>query len=300
MKSARHATANNVSTYQRDASTTYELSREERFNELNRVSPFRSRWMDPHQHGAAVSPSTPFQKALPDLASWWYSSCLCLGDRPFDRPLNILRLALQEIAPPPGLNSLEGRLQRMLPNSPSEVEAIMKEFQAIANQQAAAQNASLLSRFEELAVTNNTPSPTENQVSPLLLLPDHARPSDRPSQRPSSTMGSMEISDKDIKARKDEFTNNGTARATWYLSIYREVQNATNGRLQLLTDKDKRFYNRYVAHPCRCLVQCCGGSIRMFVDTYGENFNKGKFVCVHNVQPRARQAAAQPSTVAMV
>lgn len=94
--SARHASANNAATYQQDAATKWELTVQERYSDSNCVGAFKSRHLNVDVHGTAVTPSTPFQKKLPDLCDWWYKEVVGLKKCPFDCPQEILKLALQD------------------------------------------------------------------------------------------------------------------------------------------------------------------------------------------------------------
>lgn len=94
-KTARHKSANNVDTYNQDASTRWELVKMGEDEEEQRVGPFRCRYLTRHQHGATNSSSTPFQKPLYELVHWWYDHCLQMRGKPFLSPISILVHALK-------------------------------------------------------------------------------------------------------------------------------------------------------------------------------------------------------------
>ena len=65
--SARHESLNSIQTYALDTATIYEIQKKEWFNNENTVSPFRSVRININIHGTRATPSTIFQKDLPDL-----------------------------------------------------------------------------------------------------------------------------------------------------------------------------------------------------------------------------------------
>ena len=80
MQSARHKSAQNVRTYQRDSMTLFEIAFEEKNNETNCVGCFCSIYLEDGSHGSAHTASTPFQHPIIKLCELWYSIFLGYGE----------------------------------------------------------------------------------------------------------------------------------------------------------------------------------------------------------------------------
>ena len=144
--SARHASANNAATYQQDAATKWELTVRERYSDSNRVGAFKSRHLNVDVHGTAVTPSTPFQKKLPDLCDWWYEEVVGLKKHPFDCSQEILKLALQDKKDESctiDFLSYEKRLTMQI-KDPDVIRSLMRHVQLLAYTYSNNENAELL------------------------------------------------------------------------------------------------------------------------------------------------------------
>jgi hypothetical protein len=107
----------------------FELVQRERHNADNRVAPFKSIFLEIGTHGSAMTSSSAYQQPLPELAQWWYSTCLGLRDLPVaNRPLQVLQLACNHRPRRHGVEEIKVRLTSSIRDS-SEVSAIMDMIQ---------------------------------------------------------------------------------------------------------------------------------------------------------------------------
>jgi hypothetical protein len=96
--SARHKTIKNASIYIQDAMTHYSRMQRDRFAKGELVSQWCSihmESMDPDN--LPVTPDTHLIKPLPELANWWYITCLgytTIG--PIPKPVDLYQYAVQK------------------------------------------------------------------------------------------------------------------------------------------------------------------------------------------------------------
>lgn len=158
MRTARHATVNNANTYQKDANTLFEVAHRERHNSDNKIGVFKSIVLEIGTHGFAITASTRHQKAFPELARWWYSSCLGLKDRPVgDRPVEILILACNHRQQLHGIDEIKSRLTRSIRNS-NEVSEIMDMISSVMPERSREETARIHHQLEEARAQSTQPS----------------------------------------------------------------------------------------------------------------------------------------------
>ena len=270
MLSARHATAHNAATYQQDASTKWELNVRERFSAENHVGRFKSRHLNVDVHGTAVTPSTPFQKALPDLAQWWYEKCLGLEQRPFERPMDVLALALQEKVP--GSNTVDfDTVQKTISTHVQDCDilcAIMKQVKALAFTHSKRENAELLRRLEGeklspvgMEVTKGQKNSASGSVSSVSI----------PSR------GSIELPTQGLIS-----LSTTVQKLAFIQAIYQQFLDKTGGDKEALTPASKRWCNRYF-RVVDCLNKHLRGNVASFIEEYNcaNDFYPSKFKCTH-------------------
>jgi hypothetical protein len=233
MKSARHKSVVNACTYSRDAATLFELHLLERCNDNNCVGTFKSIFLEVGQHGTAITPSTPFQRPLPELAHWWYTTCLGLsGSVISSKPVEVLNLALQKKPKPCNMDAIQARLSKSIPDDPQEVERLMAMFLENSQQQVRQENIRML---ENLARGSGT------TVPPTELAPMVSPPAKR--QRIAGTP-KIELDDR---PHLKQMT--GATRLEFLLSKEAEFLAKAFGSKKNLTDGSKRWYNRSVTGP---------------------------------------------------
>jgi hypothetical protein len=259
VKSARHKTVNNVSTYMKDASTLYELNHRERHSSDNEVGAFHSIFLEIGNHGSAITSSTPYQKALPELAQWWYSSCLGLKDRPVgNRPVEILYLACNHRPQLHGMDLLQARLTTNIHNA-NEVNEIMDIFRGTMAEHTREAVASIHLQLEEARAQSTQPS-QEVLVSVTGKKKDYS--------------GNVQFSETKLQK-----SIKGNDRIEFLLAREREFQEKTGGQKSKLTEAAKRWYNRHIVKCLVCLNTHLKGDRAAFLDIYGATFMTTTWTC---------------------
>ena len=284
--SARHRTANNVATYQQDAATRWELNNLERNNTANRCGPMKSRHLVKHLHGTAITPSTPYQKDLPQLVDWWYDTCLGLKDVPFSEPISILNLALQDRSSSPCSTVDFNTVQRSISahiSDPGIVRTLMSQVQRLTYNHSTRENQDLIRRLA--SYQNPVPGPSMRQVlderasttSPVRV-PGTGSPVPAPiAVSPARTTGtrspvrtSRTSNTGGIALCTQGFKGLGDTRAKlkFIQGVFKEFRAKTGGKKELLTPASKKWCNRYLK-----IVLCLEGHLQGDVDLFVEQYN---------------------------
>jgi hypothetical protein len=265
MKSARHKSVNNACTYQRDAATLYELNAEEKFNEDNEVGTFKSIFLEVGQHGTAITASTPFQKPLPELADWWYSTCLGMGKRPITRPVELLVLALRQKPKLRSLDAIKDRIGNSI-RDPHEVEFVIQMFHNFNLQCVRQENLCML---EQLKRARDTSAPTTGTT---VVLASMVSPPAKRKQREGTDLVELQGQDQ-LKTLK------GLEKLEFLLSKEAELFEIASGDKEKLNPSSKRWYNRHVAKALLCLHSHLNEDSQTFLQRYGQKFTTTKFRC---------------------
>ena len=257
MKSARHKSANNASTYQRDAATLYEINVEERFMENNTVGRFRSIHLEVGQHGTSVTPSTPYQKPLCQLVDWWYSHCLGYKDRPMTEPLRVLTFALRRTPDVTTMNELRVyAFKNVQPEVASKMMNLFKKFHHDAIQ-AEVQKTLLGVRSRD---QDSIQQPEVATVSPIA--------------KRQRRQGDIEL-----RGRTTMTKTKGLQKLATIKQAHGQLETDCNGQKELLNSASKRWYNRHCVKVCKCLFEHLNGNDALFLSLYGESFKTEKHEC---------------------
>jgi len=260
MKSARHSTVSNASTYQRDASTLFELVQRERHNMDNKVGMFKSIFLEIGTHGSAVTSSAPYQKPLPELARWWYSTCLGLRDRPVgNNPVEILLLACNVRPRCQGLDEIKVNLLNCIPN-PSKVNGLMDQIQNYLDKERREITARIL---QDLEASRSQPREASQEVLSPAAVPQKRR-----------IIGTIDF--HNTKKRKGE---RGNDHINFLLEKKKEFIEKTGGQQMKLTESARRWYSRHVVKCLMCLEDHLKGDRATFLEIYGEDFTTTRWSC---------------------
>ena len=277
---ARHKSANNAATYQQDAATKWELTVLEQYMDSNRVGLFKSRHLNSDVHGTAISPSTPYQKTLPDLCDWWYRDCLGLKDRPADRPRELLKLVLQERSTDIStinFNTYKRTLRSQI-KDPDVIWSLMRQVQTLAFVYSNQVNGELLGKADTRDTRDDSSSGKRDSCS-----------EDRDSILHDTTMEASPTFQSNVRIKKGKIELDykefgmckGTIDKVKYIERVRnDFISRCGGRKELLTPGSKRWCNRYF-----CIVECleihCGGSVKKFMEEHNcpNDFPPSKFSC---------------------
>jgi hypothetical protein len=266
MKSARHKSVNNACTYQRDAATLYELNAEERENKDNEVGIFKSIFLEVGQHGTAITSSTPFQKPLPELVDWWYSTCLGMGDRPITRPIEVLTLALRQRPRLRDLAAIKDRLGNTIQDS-QELEFVMQMLTDYNHHCVRQENLRMLEQLERARDTSAPTTGATAVLAPMVLPPAAKR-----TRREGTVLVELQGQDH-LK------TLEGLGKLEFLLCKEAELLEMTSGDKEKLNPSSKRWYNRHVAKAVLCLHSHLSDDSQAFLQRYGHKFFTTKFKC---------------------
>ena len=278
MKSARHATANNVATYQQDASTKFELNQRDRRKDSNRIGKFMSRHIEADTYGVGTSFSTPFQKSLPLLAQWWYDKCLRMEGKPFSDPKVVLDIALlrrrADGASTVDLSTIQSALSTHIRDN-DVLNALMRQVRQLTVITSSNDNSSLLRQIQDLQAAQ--PRPDIRAV-----LAQRTRRNAPPPPVPTSSLstdlprGSIPLSIEGFAALKST-----DAKIAFLRTVHNEFLQVTNGGdKEALLPAHKRWYNRYVP-ILHCLAVHHNDNVESFKLEYNcpNNFAPSKWIC---------------------
>ena len=266
LDTARHNSASNVRTYQKDAATRWELNNLTIDPTANVVGPFRSRHLSQQPYGAIATSSTPFQKPLPELVQWWYNDCLGMKGKPFDMPVSILENVVLVRRDPTGpISNLDDLAQLLSTHISSQeiVKTLMAKITAVTHVHSSRVNADLLGQLEALKISN---LPT---AAPLPVLREVRATREQPiKSTPKTGTLSLVIPSFRCTTTLDKLRICTSVRTEFLLG-------PAKGHLKMLLPAPKRWIIRNMG-MLHCLETCCGKSEQRFVEIYGTNVSIGK------------------------
>ena len=123
LKSARHKSLTNAATYARDCSTLYHMQKQQdpqgMLQNNDAVGEFHACFLLVGSSGGdQVTASTRYQKPLPELADWWYSTCIGYGNNndPLRSPISLMEQVLATRASVQDFDELKQHLFEKLKN----------------------------------------------------------------------------------------------------------------------------------------------------------------------------------------
>lgn len=258
MKSARHVSVQHASTYQRDASTQFEIARRQEDNSQNLIGVFQSIYMDIGAHGSSINPSTPYQKDLPLLAIEWYDNILGLKGRSMvERPVEVLNLAVKQVPVASELGELKTLVEKITKNH-HDVNNLMRAFTAILAKKDKEVGARVQEQLESTRALGNG-----SVAMPLVVT----------RKSTAGTSVKYALSTKNYKGLV------GVAKIDFFLGRQAEMMEQCGGKRTKMSDKDRRWYSRHVDPPLKCLHECLKGDKHRFLEIYGDKFKTAGWKC---------------------
>ena len=248
LKSARHKSIINASTYARDCSTLYHIQKQQdprsNLQQDESVPLFKACYLYIGSGSNRVTSSTRYQQPLPSLVDWWYETCVGMGrnTEPLRKPIGLLNQVMAIRASVHDLDSLQDYLLPLL-KQPTELPRIMAMFHDLTRHRI----------WNEMAVVT-----TRRESASLILGREAVAAVVSPRKR---SIGDVDLPNR-TALRK---IKRGSDKLRFLLKQHADFQSLADGKKEKLNPASKRWYNRHVAQVVKCFLTCHKSSVASFL-----------------------------------